>query len=221
MKVLQRTRQAARGVLTAGFTLIELMAVILIIGILAVALLPMVGDAVDGAETEACKQNMRKMYQGMLTYKTKFKTVSPESGVRFFADLINRGAMENTKANAQMLTCPGVETTALIQSGFDLEPTEWWTDMDQLDGGWSTYAGRDSKNFPLRKFGTGEEPLIADDNDGGMNHATTTNVLYSNGDVGTYEFVDLQRDGLLGPDEEVLIVGPDSPVEELRKLSLD
>ena len=62
--------------------------------------------------------------------------------------------------------------------------------------------------------------LMADDNDGGMNHATTTNVLYTDGSVRTFELFKLREEGLIG-DEEDLLVGPDSPIDDLRKLSLD
>jgi hypothetical protein len=43
----------------------------------------------------------------------------------------------------------------------------------------------------------------------------------ADGSVNTWEIALLKESGVLGPDEMHLIVGPDSPVEELRKLSLD
>jgi hypothetical protein len=93
--------------------------------------------------------------------------------------------------------------------------------VDLIDGQSTAYAGRDIANHPLRKFpGSGKEPLVADDNDGGMNHDTETLVLYADGSVGTFDLVTLMDEGLLG-DGEDLLVGPDSQVEELRKLSLD
>ena len=54
-----------------------------------------------------------------------------------------------------------------------------------------------------------------------MNHETTTVILWANGSVGTIEIVELKDDGTIDPDETVLTVGPDSPVEALQKLSLD
>ena len=54
-----------------------------------------------------------------------------------------------------------------------------------------------------------------------MNHGTTTVVLRGNGSTGTIEITKLIKDGLLDPEAELLIVGPDSPVEALQKLSLD
>jgi hypothetical protein len=82
--------------------------------------------------------------------------------------------------------------------------------------------GRNTKEFPLRKFpGSGKDPLIADDNDPEMNHSTTTCVLMADGTVTTYELLDLHKKGLLAEEEKTLPVGPESPVEELRKLTLE
>lgn len=215
-----KTSPRLPSLLRRGFTLIELLAVMLIIGLLAVALTPVVTDAFDRAEVQACQANLREVYKGMLVYKDKYKRAPSESGVRFFAELISKGALENTNTNAKRLTCPGIDPGALAQK--DLAPKEWWTDLDRIDGTWSAYAGRDTRSFPLRKFpGPGDEPLMSDDNDPDMNHATTTNVLYADASVQTYELETERENGNLGPDEEVLIVGPDSPIEDLRKMSLD
>jgi prepilin-type N-terminal cleavage/methylation domain-containing protein/prepilin-type processing-associated H-X9-DG protein len=204
----------------AGFTLIELLAVILIISILAGALLPMITDAVRQAEVTACRKNLENIYQGMMLYKTKYKGIPGQGGVRFFADLIARGAMEKTKTNCERLTCPGVDKSSLAIGELPWE--EWWTDLETINGSYSAYAGRDMKNHPLRQFpGSGTEPIVADDNDGGMNHHTTTNVLYADGSVHTFELPDEQSRGTVSKDETVLVVGPDSPIPDLTKLSLD
>jgi len=205
--------------LRRGFTLIEILAVMAIILILTWFLLPNIVDAYDMSEVRSCSANMGQVYGGMINYKSKYEHIPESSGVAFFAELMSRGAMTNTSSNARKLTCPAVDTGSLAIR--DLEPEDWWMDLEELDGTWSSYAGRDLDRFPLRKFpGDGKEPLMADDNDGGMNHATTTNVLYSDGSVRTYELFELREKGVVG-DQEDLLVGPDSPVEDLRKLSLD
>ncbi len=210
-------RSRRRG---AGFTLIELLAVILIISILIATLVPMVNDAIEAAKVRGCAGNLGEIYKGMQLYYIKYKSVPSGSGVRFFADLIDREAIENTRTNAERLTCPSVEKSALAIGQLPFE--EWWTDLDQIDGSYSAYAGRDMKNHPLRQWpASGKEPLVADDNDGGMNHRTTTNVLYADGSVQTFELPDLRNQGLVPEDESVLVVGPDSPVADLTKMSLD
>lgn len=201
-----------------GFTLIELLAVILIIGILAAALTPMVTDAIEASRVTACQQNLDSIYDGIMLYQNKYDRLPRESGARFFAELISRGAIENTRTNAKRLTCPAVDVGFL--SVGDLDPETWFEDLEAVDGSYSTYAGRNSRDYPLRRL-SGKDPLAGDDNDPEMNHPTTTNVLYGDGSVQTFELFVEREKGTVGADEEVLIVGPDSPVEDLRKLSLD
>ena len=204
----------------AGFTLIELLAVILIIGILMFFLLPRIPEAIDAARVTACKRNMQEVYNGLMLFQQKFKRMPRESGVRFFAELIASNTWEPVEGTARKLTCPGVDDAVLSSTG--MKPEEWYTELDRIDGGYSTYAGRDMKNFPLRQFpASGKEPLVADDNDPEMNHDTTTVVLYGDGGVAGIELYDLTNEGVLAKDEMILIVGPNSPVEALRKLSLD
>ncbi|NOT30692.1 MAG: prepilin-type N-terminal cleavage/methylation domain-containing protein [Planctomycetes bacterium] len=204
----------------AGFTLIELLAVILIVSILVATLTPVVADAIRSAEVNGCAGNMRQINNGLLIYRTKYGGLPPHSGVRFFADLIARGAIENTKANAEKLTCTGIDKASLAIGTLPWE--EWWKDLDLVNGSYSAYAGRDMKNHPIRQLtASGNEPLISDDNDPGMNHHTTTNVLYADGTVQTFELEDLKSKGTLTADETVLKVGPDSPVPDLTKLTLD
>jgi prepilin-type N-terminal cleavage/methylation domain-containing protein/prepilin-type processing-associated H-X9-DG protein len=211
--------QAVRAV-RRGFTLIELLAVILIISILVATLTPMVNDAIRAARVRGCASNLMEIHKALQLYYMQYKTMPTQSGVDFFASVISRKAIENTKANAEKLTCPAVDKSALALR--DLPWEEWWSDLDRVDGSYSAYAGRDLKNHPLRQWPpSGNEPLIADDNDPENNHGTTTNVLYGDGNVHTFEIVELQEQGKVSKDEDRLVVGPESPVEDLTKLTLD
>jgi len=205
----------------AGFTLIELLAVILIIGILMTFLLPKIPEAIDAGKLTACKANLYEIYKGLLIYDQKHGDLPKHSGVRFFASLIADGVWDNSKSSAVRLSCPGVKNSALAIGAIE-DPTQWYSQLDAIDGEYSAYAGRNMKEHPLRKFpGSGKEVLVADDNEPEMNHRTTTVVLFADGSVGTYELKDLHENGTLAAEQEVLPVGPDSPIEELRKLTLD
>jgi len=205
----------------AGFTLIEIMAVVLIIGILMAFLLPKIPEMIDQAEVTACRANQTEIYKGLMLYKTKFGRLPARenSGVRFFAILVDSGTWEDTETSSKKLTCPGVDQSYLTVS--DLPIAEWYSDLELLDGGSSTYAGRDTVNFPLRGLKSGKDVLLADDNDGDMNHRTTTNVLYGDGVSRGMELADLRDQGIIDEEDDLLIVGPDSPVEALQVLSLD
>jgi prepilin-type N-terminal cleavage/methylation domain-containing protein len=203
---------------TGGFTLIELLIAMMILGILMAYLVPKIPEAIEQAKITASRKNLMDIYQGLTTYQAKFQRLPSESGVKFFAVLISKGVWENTKASAKKLTCPGVDIGALAIG--DLPPEEWFKDLDAVTGEYSAYAGRNCKEYPLRRI-EGSECWIATDNDPEMNFRTTTLVLMGDGTTDSIEISDLQDQGILAADEEYLAVGPDSPYPMLQKLSLD
>jgi prepilin-type N-terminal cleavage/methylation domain-containing protein len=212
-----RPRRARR----AGFTLIELLAVIAIIGILAVFLLPQIPKAIDATNVTACKRNLQEIYKALITYRTAHEKLPQRSGAQWLAELVHGDAMENSPASVRKLTCPGVELSAL-PGLVGKEPTEWFTDIEAVDGGYTAYAARDTKAHPLRRWPTdAKEALVADDNDPDMNHKSATCVLWGDGNASSYELSALKDEGVIGPDDNVLEVGPGSPIEALQKLTLD
>ena len=203
-----------------GFTLIELLAVILIVSILVATLTPMVNDAIEGAKVSGCAANLRQLYSGYQLYYTKYKAIPSQGGAKFFAALYSKSAIEQTKTNAERLTCPAVEKSSLAIGALPWE--EWWEELDRVDGTYSAYAGRDLKNHPLRQWpASGKEPLVCDDNDPELNHRTTTNVLYADGSVHPFEIETLKEEGKLVMEDATVMVGPDSPVEDLTLYTLE
>jgi prepilin-type N-terminal cleavage/methylation domain-containing protein len=205
-----------------GFTLIEMLAVMAIILILMTFLIPRIKTAIDQGKVTACKANLIELNRQLIVYDMKHGDLPKGSGVKFFAAVIADGDLEDTPDNARKMSCPAVKPNSLPGLASLEDAREWYKHLDQVDGTYSAYAGRDMKRFPLRSFpGSGEEALIADDNDGEMNHPTTTCVLWADGSVTTIELLELRQKGLLTEDEKILKVGPDSPVEALRHLTTD
>ena len=194
MRPLKHSGLRVPNPVRAAFTLVELLAVIAIIGILMVFLLPKIPEMIDAAESTACKKNLSEIHKGILLHKTKHDNRLPRgSGVRFFTVLVTEDTWENE---------------------------ERYTDEEALDGTFSAYAGRNTDEFPLKRL-SGKDAIVADDNDGGGNHRTTTNVLYGDGSVSSFELSTEKNNGNVDPDETYIVVGPDAMIEDLQKFSLD
>lgn len=206
----------------SGFTLIELLAVILIIGILATFLIPKIPFIQERAYITACKANLGEIGKGLLAYQASFDGMPREGGAKFFCVLIKQDRIwENTPKSARGLTCPGVDYNSLpgLQG---LEEEEWYADYDAVDGTYTAYAGRNVKEYGFRrKVLSGKEVLVADDNDPENNHKSTTLALMGDWTVREYAMATLKDKKMIDEEETVLLVGPESPVEELQKLSLD
>jgi len=194
------------------------------VAVLALGLIWWTRDADDGGpvvelDTDVldCRDNLLAIYDGLRVLSEREGQPPNNTGVAFFAELVSSGVWANDAESAGRLTCPG--------PGALPAPAETdYTDLPGLTPRSSAYAGRDSLNHPLSKFPSGGpevEVLIACDNAAGSNHEGALNVLYSDRTVRTFELEKLLAAERVPAESDRILVGPDSPLEELRVLLAD
>jgi hypothetical protein len=170
-------------------------------------------DVPDDVRT--CRENLREIHEGLLAYQAKFGELPGGSGPRFLAALIAGGIWEDTPENRAKLTCPGPHASP-VPENVD------WSDAGSLTAAHSAYAVRDFAAHPLVRFPTGgDEPILACDNAHAMNHDGATNVLYADKTVRTFLIEQEIARGRVPAGTTNLILGPESPLPDLRKLRAD
>ncbi len=202
----------------AGFTLVEILAVIAILALLFSLAMPIVTRARAAGDVTACQSNLRNIALTLGTYvDTRRDGKWPKDrGVRLLLLLHQHGEIEGE--SLKTFVCPGTndETWPPGREG------EWgagFEDWDDIATGCISYAGRDMENFPIRKDKLDQMVIAADDNEIVPNHSHLTNLVYADGRVSKRDLKDFPELEDLGL--EAIPVGPDSPDEELAKLLVD
>lgn len=198
---------------TRGFSLIEILVVITIIGLLVGLALPALQNAQENARVTACQSNLKNIAQSLIAFKTRNKNNWPnETGIRFFLCLAKYDAID--KKDMGVFVCPAMS--------FDTLDGEVYSDWDAIDSTMTSYAGRDTKNFPINKSREGDEVIVSDDNETQDNHRTQTVYVYADAVPKTFDRkVDAEKRDITFEEGEFVSVGPDSKVEELKKLQID
>ena len=170
-------------------------------------------DAPD--DVERCSENLRAIYAGLLEYERRCGHAPSGAGTAFLAELFASGVWVDTPENRARLTCPGPGAERVRADVDYARPATLGADD-------SAYAARDGVRFPLVKFPSGGaelEALVACDNAHAANHDGCTNLLYSDGSVVVLVDAELVARGRLAAGVPRLLVGPDSPLPELQKLT--
>lgn len=208
----------------AGFSLVEILVVITIIALLMTFGFGAMQNAMETGRVTACKDNLRQIGQGMITYKNlRTKGRWPrEGGVRFLLELYRKDQISGRAV--ECFICPGTPNV-YNDEGESEAPGSSYDDWDAISSASISYAGRDVDNYPIVGSDDAAEVIASDDNEFGANHKNVTNILY--GDGSTVSF-DLLIDGEKILDEYpeykelgYLPVGPDSPHPDLQKLRID
>lgn len=213
-----RTNRTGR---TSGFSLIEILVVITIIGLLMTLAFGPVQNALEAGKVTKCKANLRGIGQSMSIYRNqRNKGRWPEdSGIRFLLTLVKHKQIEGK--NTEVFLCPG--TSDRNDTGPGGEDGSSYDDWENLNSDSISYAGRDQAGFPIRGGDESEIIIASDDNEFAPNHKTVTNYLYADGQVKSF---DISIDGaeILKDFPEYakqgLPIGPDCPFEPLRVLKI-
>ena len=93
-----------------GFTLIELVVVIAVIGVLAAFLLPAVQQARDAARRTQSKNNLRQIILAAANFVDARKHLPTSGGYDYTPGQAGNSAVYETESNGNMVPCPNVYT---------------------------------------------------------------------------------------------------------------
>ncbi|KAA3607756.1 MAG: type II secretion system protein [Planctomycetota bacterium] len=209
-----------------GFTLLEMLVVIMIIGILSTFLVTNVPDFLDRANMTASEKNMQEVYAHMLSYRSDHSNSFPkDGGCKFLLRVWKDGYMEKTEKNAKRFFSPKMPYGEWV----DPEVTESMDIVEYLSQDWDTigpgyisYAGFDTGgDRDIRRQlnkNPGKTTIMADAE---IFHRTA--IIYLTGDGATHRLMRSEIEDRTGMDLDVdePTIGPGSELEELATVSND
>jgi prepilin-type N-terminal cleavage/methylation domain-containing protein len=223
-----KPRLSVAATLRRGFTLLEMMIVIMIIGILSTFLVVQVPEMLDNANMTASEQNMKRMYMGLNTWRQNHSGQWPkDSGQKFFLRPWKDGMIEKTESNAKMFFSPSesFEDVIYLQGLEDsgIEIVEYLDDWDSIGPGYTSYAGfnpsGDRELFRRLKRNPGLTTIISDAH---MIHRFA--MIYLTGDGNFHRMLKADMEEEYGLDFDAgddVMVGPGCEVEEFQTVTND
>jgi prepilin-type N-terminal cleavage/methylation domain-containing protein len=218
-----------RRTLRQGFTLLEMMVVIVIIGILSTYLVVNAPQWFDRANATASERNMGRLYQFLLDYQQNNNMNWPtDSGQRFFMRPWKDGLIEKTEQQALAFFSPAYTYKDCAQdNGVDPEAVtivEYVDNWDAIGPGYTSYAGFNAsqdKDARLRlKRSPGSVAIVSD---AFMIHRF--GMIYMTADSATHRLQRTEIEEVTGLDlnDETVVFrsGPGCGVKELEVVSND
>lgn len=169
------------------------------------------------SDVDACKENMRRIYDGLEELAGEGRVLPDAPGAQLFATLVSEGVFPADAEHARILTCPGPGVGARAID--EVPEADRFADAALVTDLTSAYTVRDFEAHPLARFpSNGREPILCCDNHQGMNHDGVMNVLMADGSVVLIELAEEQAAGNLPEDATTIPVGPGSPIESLAMM---
>ncbi|MCA8954695.1 MAG: prepilin-type N-terminal cleavage/methylation domain-containing protein [Planctomycetes bacterium] len=202
----------------SGFTLIELMVVIGIIGLLAAALLPAILENKVDANKAADEANLRWHYQAITRYENRYKRYPPGGGCKFIIGPWVSQVVEATPQNLDRY----FSAQEKDQHKFELSDqgvANIWKRIEDVTSQDTNFAGRAKEH--MRGMVSGNEIWMATDNEFGGTYPDGS-IVVLNGDGSTRQFLrDRELKDYIDLDDKsaYVKVGPESPHPGLQKLA--